>query len=1569
MKTRRLSILCILMMSLGIQAHDLEPLHVDGRYLKNPKGDIVTLHGYLSWWPLDIDIPEVIDEEEREFLKFKITTDSILNSGWKMDYARVGFSNQPPSDFEGFVRNNLFDNCLRYIDYLNSKGIYVLLMCDAMCDSDGNFTNYREIGEPLWQRLMNYWNYVSSHPRIKNNPGVMFELANEPGTFQDSDGSLTDFRTLKAYYQPMVDVIRNNGCQQVIWVPGSGCQSEYRGYASYPIEGDNIGYAVHAYDWCGGRDYETIRKYWDATVKPVSNMAPIIITETSWEGKCPDISGVVTDKPEGPALTSDFGINSKRVWDELGNVSFNWLNANVELANTGLPTETPSVINDPEGPLVPGKEWYKEYAKTKYTPPTSLSATNVELIDAPTCVLPSKVIPLTLMATFKDGRKWNVAGDAIWTSSDESVLVVNHGNIFVKSEGTVTIYGQYTDGTGKVFNTQFVVQSQLFPLTQEGVENFWESTFDEATHTFSGAGEIGWDYTGSNPLDGASPRYNIDLQDYQYIVVRRNEPAASNRNALVLFSRIGADLQETSVDLDKMEVVIDLHQLSNIDLTRIEKVAFGVYNSSLSVKEIFLSNDGVNPVRYVKSTTLKASDAAMTYGDEVPQLPYTISGFANAGTPKLTTTATKTSPVGTYDITAEAGSGADEGIHYLKGRMTVMKAPLMVGVEDVTINEGDAIPSFTLTYSGFRNDDTEASAFTTKPAATTTATSSSKAGTYPITVNGGSATNYSLTYTHGTLTIKEKQQGPITDGTYPLTIDMFHEWDGCTATSKIVNYDYQGEIHVGESLGAGSMVYGDGNVFYTHYADVTMYDQLLIEGTPGMELRVLLNRLEVGYGGGDDHGGSWTELNPVIGDDGKAIVDFPDYEFVHLNAIKTGWGSPEGIIEGLYLVKGKIEKPVTITANDLTMVYGDDMPTLTYSSEGGELKGTPKLSTIATKNSPVGTYPIKVEKGTVTNEKVTYVEGTLTITQAPLTVGVKDETITEGDAIPSFTLTYSGFKNGDAESNAFTTKPTATTTATTSSMPGTYPISVSGGESTNYALNYRSGTLTILEDENPASYRTYPLSIDMFHEWDGCTATSKIVNSDCQGEIHVGEKLSAGELIYGDMAVYYTHYADVTKYNQLLIEGTPGMELRVLLNRLEVGNGGGDDHGGSWTELNPVIGDDGKAIIDFSDLEFVHLNAIKTGWGSPEGVIEGLYLVKGKIEQPVTITANDLIMVYGDEVPTLTYSSEGGELNGTPKLSTTATKTSSVGTYPIKVEKGTVTNEQVTYVDGTLTISKASLTVGVQNVTITEGDAIPSFTLTYSGFRNDDTEANAFTTKPTVTTTATSSSKPGTYPITVSGGEAKNYTLTYTKGTLTIKEKPVTITANNLTMVYGDDVPTLTYSSEGGELKGTPKLSTTATKKSAVGTYPIKVEKGTITNEQVTYVDGTLTIEKAPLTVGVQDVTITEGEDIPSFTLKYSGFRNNDYANRAFNKKPTATTTATSNSAPGTYPITISGGVAKNYELTYKPGTLTIEAAAGIESVYADAQGNAAVYNINGQKLSKPKKGINIIGGKKVVVK
>ena len=204
--------------------------------------------------------------------------------------------------------------------------------------------------------------------------------------------------------------------------------------------------------------------------------------------------------------------------------------------------------------------------------------------------------------------------------------------------------------------------------------------------------------------------------------------------------------------------------------------------------------------------------------------------------------------------------------------------------------------------------------------------------------------------------------------------------------------------------------------------------------------------------------------------------------------------------------------------------------------------------------------------------------------------------------------------------------------------------------------------------------------------------------------------------------------------------------------------------------------------------------------------------------------------------------------------------------------------------------------------------------------------------------------------------------------TVNAPDQPVTITANDLTMTYGDDVPELTFKSEGTKLYGAPKLSTTATKNSDVGTYPITVRKGSLINKNVTYVAGTLTITKAPLTVGVKNETITEGDAIPAFTLTYSGFRNSDTEATAFTTKPVAKTTATPSSAAGTYPITISGGEAQNYALTYGQGTLTIEEKEvdGVSSVKADEQPNSATYNLAGQKVNAQYKGIVIRKGRKV---
>lgn len=318
---------------------------------------------------------------------------------------------------------------------------------------------------------------------------------------------------------------------------------------------------------------------------------------------------------------------------------------------------------------------------------------------------------------------------------------------------------------------------------------------------------------------------------------------------------------------------------------------------------------------------------------------------------------------------------------------------------------------------------------------------------------------------------------------------------------------------------------------------------------------------------------------------------------------------------------------------------------------------------------------------------------------------------------------------------------------------------------------------------------------------------------------------------------------------------------------------------------------------------------------------------------PLTVTAQAASREYGAANPAFTFTYSGwknGEtdavLTKKPTAACAATATSPVGTYDITVSGGEAKNYAFTYVPAKLTVNKATLNVKADDKTRSENTDNPVFTLTYTGFKNNETEA-VLDTKPTATTTATKTSAPGNYPITVSGGSAKNYNLTYTNGTLTITSGTLVLTAKSYTRVYGDENPTFEFEQSGSAtLRGTPSITCSATKTSPVGTYDIVIAKGTVENEGVTYVNGKLTITPAELTVTANDASREYGDENPALTVSYNGFKNSD-TEAALATKPTASTSATKASDVAIYVISVSGGAATNYTLKYVPGKLTVNKA------------------------------------------
>src|SRR5262249_35124615 len=152
-----------------------------------------------------------------------------------------------------------------------------------------------------------------------------------------------------------------------------------------------------------------------------------------------------------------------------------------------------------------------------------------------------------------------------------------------------------------------------------------------------------------------------------------------------------------------------------------------------------------------------------------------------------------------------------------------------------------------------------------------------------------------------------------------------------------------------------------------------------------------------------------------------------------------------------------------------------------------------------------------------------------------------------------------------------------------------------------------------------------------------------------------------------------------------------------------------------------------------------------------------------------------------------------------------------------------------TYVNGTLTVTAATLTITANDKSKVYGTANPALTVSYSGFVNGDTAAS-LTTPASVSTTATAGSGVGTYPIMASGAVSANYSISYVPGTLTITRAAIVVAPDNKSRAYGAANPALTAALSGfvnGEtlatsgVTGAPALTTAATPTSAAGDYAI----------------------------------------------------------------------------------------------------------------------------------------------------
>ncbi len=181
----------------------------------------------------------------------------------------------------------------------------------------------------------------------------------------------------------------------------------------------------------------------------------------------------------------------------------------------------------------------------------------------------------------------------------------------------------------------------------------------------------------------------------------------------------------------------------------------------------------------------------------------------------------------------------------------------------------------------------------------------------------------------------------------------------------------------------------------------------------------------------------------------------------------------------------------------------------------------------------------------------------------------------------------------------------------------------------------------------------------------------------------------------------------------------------------------------------------------------------------------------------------------------------------------------------------------------------------------------------------------------------------GKYDITIENYGNDNYQFTVTSGELTITKRPLSVVADDETVIYGT-APELTYKTNG-LVNGDILTGALATDGTHVGEWAITV--GTLaagSNYETTYTAATLTITKKTLTASVkQDYTKTYGEDNPEFEYAINGFV---YADDESSLTGSAQLTCAAGkyAAAGEYAIEIAGLSSDDYAITYVAKKLTV---------------------------------------------
>ena len=480
----------------------LPSLHTEGRWLVDKHGNQVVLHGvmdtpnmYFNGWrwgsPWGPNVANYDDNGVTKCLTYFETIFKGLELA-KCDVFRLhldpAWTNDPNKQETGSetgeanisrfsearLKHFLPSLYLKLAELAMNHGMYVVVRPPGVCPAN------LKVGDYYQSYLMTVWDIFSQQSFVKEHAGqISIELANEPVSLKNAQGQ-DDPKALHDYFQPIVDKIRSNGFTGIIWAPGTGWQANYVSYATHPIEGENIGYAVHDYcGWYGCSDdtpdpQNKINQFHQQV--PVVDFAPVIITEVDWSPYKPGTGhynehGDWVESNYGTwatGSTSKWGKAYKAMLDHYGNIS-------MTLSGTGCLIDVDALFQT--GAALPafdglaeacGKacmDWYAEYYNVNWPHADNEEETGdfytLESVTAGAehydLLIGDKML-LTLKAVYRDGHTKDVTSLAEYTTDNNTVVSVTNSSLVALAAGEAQVTATYTDGKCNETQTTFTVK-------------------------------------------------------------------------------------------------------------------------------------------------------------------------------------------------------------------------------------------------------------------------------------------------------------------------------------------------------------------------------------------------------------------------------------------------------------------------------------------------------------------------------------------------------------------------------------------------------------------------------------------------------------------------------------------------------------------------------------------------------------------------------------------------------------------------------------------------------------------------------------------------------------------------------------------------------------------------------------------------------------------------------------------------------------------------------------------------------------------------------------------------------